>query len=63
MEGRMTKLMSERVKEEQAAGERRLQEAVRRTEERCHTQLLAAVHKAREEERDMAATEASRVAR
>lgn len=57
----MQKLAIEQVKQERAEGEKRLQKAVKETEERCHNELLAAVAKAREEEKQLAAEEAARV--
>lgn len=57
----MQKLAIEQVKQERMEGEKRLQAAVKTTEERCHKQLLEAVAKARQEEQKTAADEAARV--
>lgn len=63
VEMEMTKLAIEQVKEERTEGEKRLRKAVVETEEKCYQQRLAAVAEARNEEKKIAADEASRVAR
>ncbi|XP_064631013.1 uncharacterized protein C6orf163 homolog [Lineus longissimus] len=63
VESIMQQLAIEQVKEERAAGEKRLTAAVKATEERCHQELLTAVAAARAEEKDMAAKEAARKAK
>lgn len=59
----MQKLAIEQVKQERAEAEERLKEAVRKTEARCHQELLDAVEKAREEEKKIAAEETVKVAK
>ena len=59
----MQKLAIEQVKQERAEGEKRLKIAVEQTEARCHKELLAAVAKARDEERKIAADKAADVAK
>jgi predicted metal-dependent RNase len=59
----MQKLAIEQVKQERAEAEERLKEAVRKTEVRCHQELVDAVEKAREEEKNTAAEEAAKVAK
>ena len=59
----MQKLAIEQVRQERAEAEERLKEAVRKTEVRCHQELVEAVEKARHEERKIAAAEAIKVAK
>lgn len=59
----MQKLMLEQVQETREEGERMLREAVRKTEERCHQELLQAVAEARLEEQQAAAAKAAKVAK
>lgn len=59
----MQKLAIEQVKQERAEGEVRLKNTVLATEARCHNELVAAVAKAREEEKQAAAAETAKVAK
>ncbi|XP_052770516.1 uncharacterized protein LOC128210296 [Mya arenaria] len=58
----MQKLAIEQVKQERAEGEQRLKKAVKETEQRCKRELEAAVDKARQEEKKIAADKAEKVA-
>ena len=51
----------EQLKEERARGERAKEEAIKKTEERCHQELLAAVDSARKEEKQIASDAQARL--
>ena len=59
----MQKLAIEQVKQERLEGEKRLKEAVAAMQARCEKERINAVAKARADEKNIAADEASRVAK
>ena len=63
VEAEMQRIAVEQVQQERRDGEKRLDAAVQKTEQRCHEELLKSVAQARKEEREVAAKQKADVLR